>query len=335
MVDVMQDYARAWLDNDNHAVTMAASYVYRGWLTAAAAIGGNRGAAIVAAAEKYISDWLAAYDHANSNEAAFVYKAWLEAAEGPRLRRFFSEILNWIFVCDDSEIASFVLESWLAKDLEFEPVAEAVFNVIRRLYKSPSGAFLLKYVLRRGNVPDDIIFAALCWCARHPKHGDAVARLGSLSQRDGPFDDSQFVQVAAWVLYHQDSDIPSFVPFRKMLARALLVSLFIRGRQYPRAEKLARIYFVRWLRNGNIFRESGERGLDQRIEIVEALLTLLTHKEFSPALDECDRVALEQFCDWVGQWDRMNLFHVRELIPELCAISGPHSLWTRMLPSEQ
>jgi hypothetical protein len=342
MVASIETHLFAWLAHGDHAIRDDAQFVYKSWLDAAAAIGGERAAAMVASIETHVAAWLAHGDNAISDDAKFVYKSWLEAADEGRLRRFFDETLVWILTHQDDDKCDFVLESWLDKHLDFHLIAEPCFRAVRRLHDDARGAFILKHVVRQKNLPEDVIFAALCWCARFPDHADALNRLGPLLNAApmGRIDIKQMIRVAARVLYYQN--IVSLIadPFKVAAARATLGSLNSISPTYPLAEKLARIYFIRWLRDGRVFRPESPLAagtkpaphFDQRVSLVESLLTLMAHGEFQPAINSEDETNLAQFCDWVGQWETSNLKGIDGLVDELTDRFGLPDLWQRMLP---
>jgi len=130
-------------------------------------------------------------------------------------------------------------------------------------------------------------------------------------------------------------------PSDLLCARATLGFLFNLGNYFTRAEKLARIYFVRWLRDGRVFlptisdRDSGKSSplFDQKRGLVDALLTLLAHEEFVPAMNADDQAALLRFCDWVGQWQESNRQQLTDIVAELTDRFGLPHLWQRMLPT--
>jgi hypothetical protein len=187
-----------------------------------------------------------------------------------------------------------------------------------------------------------MIFAALCWCKRFPDHEDALIRLGPLItiDRANTMGAAQLTRVTARVLYHQEIDALIVEPFKLAVARATLGSLFSIGETFPLAEKLARIYLIRWLRDGRIFRPAfpiAQAGtavatFDQRLSLAESLLTLMTHAEFTPSTQAEDGTALAKFCDWVGQWEASNLKGIASLVEELTDRFGLPHLWQRMLP---
>src|ERR1700680_912700 len=211
-------------------------------------MGDERAAAMVAVVELQVTAWLAEGAHAISTDAGFVYKGWLEAADEARLDRHFNKTLAWILAHQDDEDCDFLLESWLDKRLEFEPVAEPCFRAVRRSYKKPDGTFILKHVVRQKNLPKDVVLAALRWCTLFPDHADAINRLGPLTgiELANTIGADRLTQVAARVFCYQDLDILIADRFKLAAARATLGALFSIGESFPRAEKLARIYFVRW-----------------------------------------------------------------------------------------
>jgi hypothetical protein len=345
MIALVEARVTAWLAQRDHAISDEARFAYKAWLDAAAAIGGEHAVKMVAAVEDHVAAWLAHRDHAASDEAQFIYKAWLEAAHGAQLRRFSNELLAWILAHQDDDNCDFVLESWLDKHLEFDPVAEPCFRAVRRLYNKRHCAFILKHVVRQKKLPEDVFLAALCWCAQFPDHEDALNRLGPLVGINQAIivGAAQLTRITAKVLYHTNVDSLIVDPYKLAAARATLGSLFSIGESFTPAEKLARVYFIRWLRDGRIFRHSQptvQAGrttpvFDQKKSLVEALLTLMTHGEFAPATNSEDEATLAKFCDWVGQWEALNQVAIAGLVEELTDRFGLPHLWQRMLPREQ
>ena len=279
-VDAVRDAVNDWLSV--LGFSSRTSFVLYPWLHAAAAIEGERASAMVGMVEGHVAAWLAHGEHAVSAEAQFVYTDWLEAADEARLRRFRNETLAWILCHQDDESCDFVLESWLDKHLEFEPVAEAYFRAVRRLYNKVDGSFILKHVVRQKELPDDMLLAALYWCALFPDHEDAINRFGPLTSfnRADIIGDCRLTRVAARIFYRQDVSALVNDPYKLAAARATLGALFSVGEFYPLAEKLARIYFVRWLRDGRVFRLVQQHVaplFDQKFSLVESLLTLMAY----------------------------------------------------------
>jgi hypothetical protein len=340
MVDRVTDYVNVWLAHSDHEISETARFVFASWLDAAAAIKGVRAGEMVDRVAGHVAKWLAHEDNAISEEARFVLASWLEASSASQLRRFESETINWILLHEKGEGCDFVLETWLDNGLEFAPVAQACFVSVRRLCDKPDATFILKFVVRKQNLPVDIVSAALNWCARFPGHEDASSRLTPLVSMDRASDVgfARVTSTAATVLLHLKPTV--FVADRFMIvyARALLGALFEIGVVYPPAEKLARIYLVRWLRDGRVFRPTSLRHadldyivFDQRFALLESLLTIMTHEEFQPALNRNDMVVLECFCEWGAQWDHSHLPSIRGLVVELVEQFGLPDLWQRML----
>src|SRR5262249_33918835 len=129
-------------------------------------------------------------------------------------------------------------------------------------------------------------------------------------------------------------------PSGLVVARATLGSLFGIGEVFPLAEKLARIYFVRWLRDGRIFQPTrsdippgqSTPKFDQQERLIEALLTVMTHGEFAPSASSNDEVVLTSFCGWVGQWQHRNGRAIASLVHELTESFGVQHIWQLMQP---
>ena len=343
MVRGVEGRVAAWLDAGDNAIRESAHFVYKSWLDAAAAIGGDRASEMVRAIEGRVAAWLDAGDNAIRDGAGFICKSWLEAAQPPHLERFSTETIAWILAHQNGDHLDFVIESWLDRGLPFEPVREASFRAVRRLCDKPDATFILKHVVRQDDLPGDVVLAALQWCAGLPDHEDAINRLGPLVTfgKAELVDPELTVRVVARVLRHQSIDDIVLDRTKLVLARAILVQLFRIGVFLPRAEILARIYLVRWLRDGRLFSPRIEAAaigptltFDQRIELPEALLTLLFLGEFVPADSEEDRAALEDFCDWVGRWEKYQA-EIAGLVQELTEKFGVPDLWQRMLPAHQ
>jgi hypothetical protein len=167
---------------------------------------------------------------------------------------------------------------------------------------------------------------------------DAINRLAPLLAFHRDVVDAQLlIRVVARVLYHQSVDGILDGANRVVGARSILWALFEIGNGYPLAEKLARIYFVRWLRDGRVFRAEGAAtrltvlALDQNVSLIEPLLTLMTTREFSPATNSADEKAIQMFCEWVGSWRRTGP-EIGKLVEELIDRFGLPDLWRRMLP---
>jgi hypothetical protein len=344
MAKTIEKQMIAWLARDDHFLGEDAKYVYSSWLKAAAATGRETAATMVEKIESQVDAWLASGGHAGGPDARLVYSSWLEAAPVRKRRRFYDQTLEWILAHQDDERCSYLLESWLDKQLEFEPVSEACFRAVHRLYREPNGAFILKHVVRQKKLPATTIVEALSWCNRFPDHMDALNRLGPLLRVDWAkqFGAAPFVRVAAKVLFHQNIDAAVSDGLKLVVMRATIGSLFAIGAFFPTAEMLARIYFVRWLRDGRVFRPATPCGrparstpiFDQRLPLGRALLTLLARGEFTPKTNNDDETVIAQFCDWVGTWATPNRDQVRELIENLTARFGLRPLWERMLPAK-
>jgi hypothetical protein len=338
MATAIEGHVKAWLAHDDHATRIEAQFVYQGWLDAAAAIKGERANQMVTAIEGHAKAWLAHGDHATRIEAQFIYKGWLEAADESARGRLSPRIIAWIEVHQNSDTSDFVLESWLDQGLGFEAVRQACFRAVCRLYDKPEGTYILKHVVRQRELPDGVVFAALFWCAKFPCHEDALNRLRPLvsldrkEQMGAPL----LVRVASQVLANQPVESIARDQQRRLAARATLAQLMGIGASFPLAEKLARIYFVRWLRDMRIFAgdppsrcSPNAPNFDEQPALIEALFTLVATAEFEPARDLDDRKALEVFCDWVGRW--RNRHFIPPLVQELTDRFEMPELWRRML----
>jgi hypothetical protein len=338
MVKSVGDRVAAWLAYGDHATSDDARFLYASWLSVAAEIKGDVAAGMVRKVTDHLTNWLNHNDHADSEKAGFVYGNWLEAAEGAQLRQFFGEILNWIVVHQDDDCCEFVLEPWLDRGLEFDPVANTCFSIVRRSYDDPNATFILKHVVRQEKLPEDVVFAALCWCSLFPDHEDALNRLGPLLDVDREIivGSARLTRVAAKVLLHLKVEALLADPFKLAAARAVLGSLFNMGKNFAPSEKLARVYFVRWLRDGRVFCPAthGQRhpAFDQRLSLAEPLLTVLEHGEFVPWTNAEDNLVITQFCQWVSEWESLNVYGIAGLIDEMSDRFGMPNLWQQMLP---
>ena len=341
MVEKFKHYLVVWLAYRDNAMQPDTDFIYTTWLEAAAAIKGDAAADMVSQVKAHVVAWLKEGERSIKEKAMFIYKPWLEAASRTQLRLLSGEILTWILAHQDSSSCDFVLESWLDKGLEFSPVADACFRAVRRLYDNHEAAFILKHVVRQQELPADVVLAALYWCARFPDHEDVVSRLGPLISIDSAeiVGAHRLTKVAGKVLHNVRLETHLADVSKRAALRALLARVFEIGNAFPAAEKLARIYFARWLHDGRLFRPLIQLDpiqvltiFDQRIALVEALLTLMTYGEFRPATSDQDRAVLEQFCCWVEQWTPFSQRTIAALIEELSDRFGLPQLWQQMLP---
>jgi hypothetical protein len=236
-----------------------------------------------------------------------------------------------------------VIEPWLDKELDFELIAEPYFHAVRKLCTTINGTFLLKHinvVARHKGLPSDVVMAALLWCARFADHPDAPDRLSRVLRRGGSADATIVTRVAAKVLFHVDfSDVLPKV-HTVASARSILGSLFTLGHTHALAEKLARIYFVRWLRDGRVFFSAqpeteiltAEPGFDQQTALIEALFTLIERRDLSPTTSGADEIALNGFCNWVRHWKSPDRNAIDVLVRELTDRYGLPNLWQQMMP---
>ena len=338
MISKVESHLGQWLSHGDHAIQHDAQFIYASWLGAAVAIKGDKAIAMVSKVAEHIAAWLRQDEFAISGQARYIYVGWLEAAPGAQFDQFHNDIVSWILVHQNEDYCSFVLRSWLDRGLEFDPVAEPCFKIVRRSCRDLDAVFILKHVVRQKRLPEDVIFAALCWCSLFADHEDALNRLGPLLRIDradliGP---ARLTRVTAKVLFHQDVEIFLADPFKLAAARATLGSLFDIGRTFPPAEKLARIYFARWLRDGRIFcpaiNGQGHPIFDQKFLLAESLLTLLEHGEFVPRTNDEDNFVITQFCQWVSEWESPNFYDIAGLVGEMSDRFGMPNLWQRMLP---
>ncbi|HEX8166600.1 MAG TPA: hypothetical protein VF601_12535 [Beijerinckiaceae bacterium] len=349
MVAFVQGWLATWLQTEGRATALDTQFVYTAWLDAAAAIKGERAAEMVAFVQGKLETWLSVEDHATTHEAGFIYRAWLRAKTG-KLKDdpLLPAIMTWISLHREDENLSFVLRAALERGIPFEVVAEVCFDVVRREWNKPEGSFLLKHVVKQKALSEDIILAALCWCAKFPSTPDSLTRFHSLLRWGhlAHLTPSRITSVAAQILLHLSLDDIVSKPYYLSAAPALLGELFKLGHDFPEAEKLARIYFIRWLRDPRVFaaRSHGRdhsdglgelRPVDQMIELVEALITLLHHGEFTPKTSSSDRQALTRFCDWVATWEEGPRRELSGLVDELTERFGLPELWNRMLPQER
>jgi hypothetical protein len=157
------------------------------------------------------------------------------------------------------------------------------------------------------------------------------------------------MQVASAILYRRPVNSFAESPRALSEARAILGFLFCLGRSFPRAEKLARIYFVKWLRDGRVFVPPSDASsvsksdvwhFDENVSLIDAIPTLLEYREFDPASDAHDEHTLAQFCDWVANWQRLDLTGIgnKRLIisiaDDFVSAFGLSHIWARMCATD-
>ena len=298
---------------------------------------------MVSLVQPQVEAWLAVDGRVTSADARFVYAAWLEGVPGPRQRRFYDETLAWISAYVDEEMSVNLLAPWLDQRLEFAPVRDACFKAVHRGRDSPQGTYILKHIVRRRDLPDDVIRDAPEWCDRHAAHRDTINRFGPLLNRriSSVVGLPRLVRIATRVL--RRADLAAIASDSAMVAatRATIATLFGIGRHYPRAELVARISLVAALRDGRLFNaptatQHGPRTLlfDQKMAIAGGLLSVMGQHELDPANSPIDYFAISCFCDWVGQWhrDEERLEKLRAVAQELTDRFGLPDLWRRMVP---
>jgi hypothetical protein len=340
----LENYIAAWLNHEDNSNSLRARFVYYSWLLAAEIVRGPQADRMTALVEDKIATWLTKEGRVTSTEARFIFEAWLRGASDTKIRRFFVETLEWVEAHKESRDCGFVLDNWLSRHLEFDLVKEACFAAVRNTFEEESGAFILKFVTRQKKLPKDIVLAALSWCANFPKHPDALYRIGPLIRIENAdmIGASRLVGVTAKVLLQfKPDDLASDAQLRGV-ARATIGSLFTVGKIYGEAEKLGRVYFVRWLKDGRIFRISEADAavaddlikFDQKFVLAEELLTVLAQEEFSPEKNRADEAKLIDFCEWVATWLKPE-GNMKALVEELTDRFGCEHIWRRMIPGER
>jgi hypothetical protein len=342
-MNAVEPHVMAWLCAAGAALRSTAHFILAAWLDALSKLRIPRSEARIAKVEPHVWAWLGHADNATLPDAGFLYRAWLDCAEafhagddGPTLPATFHEGFKaWLARHGDSEDISFLLEAWLAANQSFAVVQDTCFLAIRKFWDRPDTSYTLKYVVRIRSLPDHVVLAAADWCNRFVGHEDVLIRFSQLlyAGHGKVIGEARTTAVASRILIAQDIFAATANEYTRAHARALLVELVLLAGTFPLAEKLARVYFARWLRQPLGFvpdRDNAVKSkIDQRPELIELLLSLLQHRELNVANGEEDRQHVERFCDWVATWERRQ--HVPALAGELTDRFGHPDVWSRMM----
>lgn len=333
--------AMRWLQLVRDDPSVKPEHVLSAWLGAAAKIDKTQALAVVEVIEAVVEEWLSRGDNATRPGADIVYSSWLESVPPSKLRRFYDQTLAWIEHNKDNDDCDFLLETWLDKRLDFDVVAEACFAAVRRLYRRKEAVYILKHVVRQEELPAEIVLCAYFWCAKFPGHPDVLSRFSPLTRPRhwSLIGEKTFIGICARILNATAPESFLDTAYATAVARSLLATVFQLGSVHATAENLARIHFVRWLRDGRVFRtrepadaNAAVLTFDQSVEFLDALLTVLATGEFEPASNARDEAVVASFCEWVGAWSAPDAEVIRAMIAEFTERFGMAALWRKMLP---
>jgi hypothetical protein len=287
-LEIVREPIRAWLEK--YRTNTQAHFIYKAWLDAKGELEMVR---------EPIRAWLEKNE--TSTAAKFVYTAWLDAGGDTEL--VCGSLKTWLEKhWNDTEI-DFVYKAWLDAGGAFSVISSYTILWLHKNYDKEEAVYLIKFLAKQRDIPDETVKDILMWCQRFPNNDDTLWRFTQLSNhllKDEMAEDviiTSEIILLPLILHETSLTIMIRSQITTLFSYLINAHKLRSGQLRNRVDKL----FLAWLRNPASFGSDPKPHINlQRQSYVQRVVDLLV----SGALNVmADHEPLMRFLHWVDNWN--------------------------------